>query len=66
MSYDVVDVIRDTIGGNVEFSSEEQIELRKAHCVACDKKILGICSECGCIVEVKVKYLWSECPDGKW
>jgi hypothetical protein len=46
------------------------VNKRKEICLKCEniKKVLGIntCSKCGCIINIKVEILNTNCPEGKW
>ena len=39
---------------------------RRAICAECDKKVLGVCTECGCPLLSKIKVSISKCPLDKW
>jgi hypothetical protein len=45
---------------------EEIADLRLAACHKCPSLKMGICSECGCIMKLKVKIAEASCPLGKW
>jgi len=44
--------------------SEKRMEI----CKSCDRfqDTVKICKECGCFMPIKVKFIASECPLGKW
>lgn len=67
-AYSIFDVIKDTVKGNVEKSSQQIISERIALCNVCPelKPTMRICSKCGCQVDGKVRYNKSQCPIGKW
>jgi hypothetical protein len=44
----------------------EQAKKRAYICNECDKRNLGICTECGCFLEAKVRFPNATCPLGKW
>jgi len=46
---------------NKNFSKE-----RLKICQTCDKKTLGICRSCGCIIRFKVIFKSASCPLNKW
>lgn len=49
-------------------ANPETIEERLKICQSCDKlnKALGICKECGCIVNLKTRFAVAQCPIDKW
>ena len=47
-------------------ASKELEEERKIICSNCDKSKVGICTQCGCIIKFKVKWIPHKCPLGKW
>jgi len=46
--------------------SEEKQEERRKICDSCDKKNLGICTECNCVIALKTKMKKTRCPLRKW
>lgn len=64
--YGLINVLKDTITGNANYSNTKLQDSRLALCNACPKLLAGACTECGCIVKLKVKYEESSCPIGKW
>ncbi len=44
----------------------EQAKKRAYVCGSCDKRNLGICTECGCFLEIKVRLPNAKCPLNKW
>lgn len=49
------------------FATKEKAEERMKLCAQCDKfNSIGLCTECGCVMVVKVKIDTSSCPLGKW
>lgn len=68
-SYTIVDVIKDTLSGTIEYVSNEVQYSRIAVCKTCINRLTNIvdtCKLCGCVIVVKVKYLKSACPINKW
>lgn len=73
-SYNLTNVVADTIFGTAEMSSSDKREKRLEICKKCPNIVklpLGIngtgnCSKCGCFVDMKVKYEKSRCPVFKW
>jgi hypothetical protein len=70
MTYNVFDVVKDTITGNAEYVPPEVKQYRLSVCTACSyfKPISRQCGICGCFVDVKVIYAPSECAHNppKW
>ena len=66
--YNVIDIAKDIITGQIEYSDQEIQDKRLAICEGCDSrnKILNICKECGCYIPFKIKLSESECPINKW
>lgn len=48
------------------FATAEDVAKRRAICNACEKKILGVCTACGCPLLSKIKVSISKCPLDKW
>ena len=50
------------------FVVKEKAQERYDICKKCDwyDSITTICKECGCITKLKVKFVTSTCPIGKW
>jgi hypothetical protein len=47
--------------------TEENEQLkRKQVCRDCEKNKLGVCTKCGCVIKLKVKFEQNQCPLGKW
>lgn len=66
MSYNIIDVAKDVLSGQLEYAGGA-VELHRLDiCRACDAKLAGVCTACGCIVATKVKLAKSECPMGLW
>jgi hypothetical protein len=58
----------DNIWDKIIFINKEDAERKKNICLLCDKAIGNktICSECGCIIPLKIQLTESKCPVGKW
>lgn len=65
-SYNILDVIKDKVTNNLIYVDAEIMRDRLGNCRACSSMTLGMCTECGCIVEFKVRYAKSSCPLNKW
>lgn len=48
------------------FASKTDAIERKSICEICPSKKMLLCSECGCIIEAKIRWSYSYCPIGKW
>ena len=48
------------------FTNQEEITNRKEICGNCPSSKLGICTECGCLLEAKIRYYQVTCPLNKW
>jgi hypothetical protein len=68
MTYNIVNVIKDTLTGNAEYVSPEIKQERLNICYKCEeyKKLTHQCGMCGCMMDMKSKYAQSSCPKGKW
>ena len=66
--YNIIDVVRDTINGTVEYAEKETMKDRLRLCFECERliELTNQCKECGCFVKLKVKYKETSCPLGKW
>lgn len=65
-SYNILDVIKDKVTNNLIYVDAQVMKDRLALCRGCPSMTLGMCTECGCIVEFKVRYAKSNCPLTKW
>jgi hypothetical protein len=69
MTYDIFDVVKDTVSGNAQYASEDIIQKRKMICKRCPHTMnvlplsSGNCRLCGCFINIKTKYRKSQCPD---
>lgn len=52
----------------MDLNRKEISKKRYSICVKCDKFIIKHkkCSECGCFLKLKVKFLFFKCPLKKW
>ena len=51
---------------NTIFATSVVVADRRAICNACDRMVLGVCTECKCPLLSKIKVSISDCPLGKW
>lgn len=67
-SYNIIDVAKDAVRGDLEYAADHTKQTRLATCKACDNRnaALEVCTSCGCWIPGKVKFLKSSCPLGKW
>jgi hypothetical protein len=49
-----------------EFADENTIKFRRSNCDICEKAKLGICKQCGCVIDFKIRLKSEACPLGKW
>lgn len=74
MSYNIIDVAKDHLKGQVVWAEPSKKTSRLECCKNCDRlfklpammHLTGTCKVCGCNVDMKVKYEKSSCPLGKW
>lgn len=45
---------------------QQDIIARFDTCKSCESNRVGICTECGCIIKLKIRLVHSKCPIGKW
>lgn len=64
--YNILDVIKDKLTGKLEYAPKDVADFRLGQCHECEHLRIGVCTQCGCIVEFKVRYAQSSCPEGKW
>ena len=58
----VVNVVEDTS----VLADEDLKEQRTSICDACSFKNGELCNSCMCLLNVKISYVNSSCPEGKW
>lgn len=57
----------DVVNPDTEYVSEDEAASRYAICEQCPKLLVTKqCSECGCVMPLKVKLLHAACPINKW
>jgi hypothetical protein len=73
LSYNIFDVAKDALTGNLEMATPEEQKRRLEFCRACEhllkiagNKFVGSCKKCGCFMDMKVKFASASCPEGKW
>lgn len=68
MSYNILDVAKDAISGNLEIASDSVIKSRREMCDACEVRnsLLDMCTACGCFIPTKIRLTKSECPMELW
>lgn len=68
MSYNILDVVKDAVTGNLEFAPDSVIAERRALCAACEvrNETLDMCTICGCFIPTKIRLAKSECPMEVW
>jgi hypothetical protein len=74
MGYNILDVAKDALTGNLKMTTTEEQEKRLSICRNCEylikipgnTKITGTCKKCGCFMDAKVKFVQASCPLGKW
>lgn len=64
--YNILNVIQDKMNNSLTYVEAETMRFRLAECQACTSFKAGLCLKCGCIVEFKVRYAKSTCPQNKW
>jgi hypothetical protein len=50
----------------IKLAAPEVVKSRLETCDGCNKRVLGVCSECGCVLAFKTRKIKSKCPLGKW
>jgi hypothetical protein len=47
--------------------TDKETEIRRKEiCDSCEKSKLGVCTKCGCVLKLKVKFEQNTCPLNKW
>ena len=64
--YNILDVLQDKLTGKIKYVPKDVSEFRLGQCHSCEHLKIGLCTQCGCIVEFKTRYEESSCPLGKW
>lgn len=67
MTYNIINVLKDTLTNTVQYAPDDIKNQRLALCLSCPNKKglsnVALCTLCGCFIHSKVKYSLSECPD---
>jgi hypothetical protein len=68
MSYDLKDVVKDILKGDLKISPDELKQKRYAICLTCPKfnSTTKTCTLCGCFMPAKTALLNADCPAGHW
>lgn len=68
MSYNILDVVKDALTGNLKFVDAKVFADRQQICEPCDVRntLLNTCSICNCFIPAKAKLQESTCPMEKW
>lgn len=68
MTYNIIDVAKDIITGDLDIAADELINTRLEICYKCEayNQFLNNCTVCGCFLKFKTPLLKSECPWEKW
>lgn len=68
MSYNLWDLAKDVISGNVELSSLSTVKSRRSICAVCPAKnnTLNTCTACGCYIPAKIRIAKADCPLSQW
>lgn len=56
----------DLLSDSAPRASKEVRDQRMATCRGCDRYLLGVCRECGCVMGLKTTLAQARCPLGKW
>lgn len=57
----------DVLNPDTEYATPEVAEARMQICEGCEHlKVTKQCSECGCMMPLKTKLLYAQCPIRKW
>jgi hypothetical protein len=59
-------IVKNAVQGNATIVSDEVRESRWSTCQACPFLSENRCTKCGCFMKVKVAFVTSQCPEGKW
>lgn len=61
------DILKGLMRGDAIMASPQAQQERLEHCETCDKNDgMGKCIACGCVLDWKIPFAMSECPEGKW
>ena len=65
--YTIIDIIKDFLTGNLIKVSKSIQDVRLEICSECEYRAFkSHCSKSGCLLSLKVQFLRSVCPMGKW
>lgn len=59
-------IINNALQGNTTLVSDDVRNTRWSTCTTCPSLKDDRCVECGCFMKVKVAFVTSKCPIGKW
>ncbi len=59
-------IVSNALQGNTTLVSDEVRTTRWSTCLGCPQLQNDRCLECGCFMKVKVAFVTSQCPLGKW
>jgi len=68
MTYNIIDVVKDEIRGTANKLTAEERQLRLDVCSVCPHlvKLTRQCGKCGCFIDMKSRYRYSQCDIGSW
>ena len=65
--YGLFAILRDWLTNSIIYADRVGIKNRLGACNSCSRlSRIRTCKECGCFVDLKVKYYQSTCPKGMW
>lgn len=66
--YNVFNVVKDALAGELQFASPEVAQSRMDICNDCEarNKLTNVCTACGCFLPAKTKLAKSSCPMDLW
>lgn len=50
----------------IKLAAKETVQDRLSYCDPCDHNKLGICKQCGCLIQGKTRLADTSCPMGWW
>lgn len=59
-------IVSNALSGNKTLVEQNIRDSRWSTCNDCERLQADRCLECGCYMKVKVAFITSECPLGKW
>lgn len=59
-------IVKNAVSGNKTLVEQDVRDSRWSICNGCERLQGDRCLECGCFMKVKVAFITSECPLGKW